>query len=314
MAIPTNAWATSTDGAALLATIREDLSDIITNIDPVDTPLFSMIGSESVQSTKHEWLTDTLASVSAAGRIEGEDFSAAALTDAVRIENYTHILRKDFQVTGTTEAVNNAGMGSQFAYQAEKAMRELARNTEAALIQSTATDADGVTGGTQALGDSDSARTMKGLSAFVPTSSPDHSDAAGGALSEAEFTALLESLWTAGAMPNTVLCSATAKKYISGFSGNTNILRHNTPDVHKVTQNVLAYESDFGTVDVVLERYPVSGESYVFDRNMLSKGYLRPTRMTRLAPNGDSERGMVLHELTLIVKHPSATGKWTGIS
>lgn len=314
MAIPTNAWATSTDGAALLATIREDLSDIITNIDPVDTPFMSMIGSEAIASTKHEWLTDTLASVSITGRIEGEDFSAAALTDAVRLENYTHILRKDFQVTGTTEAVNHAGMGSQFAYQAEKAMRELARNTEAALIQSTATDADGVTAGTQALGDADSARTMKGLSTFVPTSSPDHSDAVTTSITEAQFTALLQKLWDAGAMPNTVLASSAAKIDISGYSGNTNILRHNTPDVHKVTQNVLQYESDFGTVDVVLERYPVSGESYVFDRNLISKGFLRPTRMTRLAPNGDSERGMVLHELTLIVKHPSATGKWTGIA
>ena len=37
---------------------KEDVSDIITNISPYDTPLFSKIGKTKATSTTHEWIED----------------------------------------------------------------------------------------------------------------------------------------------------------------------------------------------------------------------------------------------------------------
>ena len=42
--------------------IREELSDMIYNIDPEETPFISNVGKESVSATYYEWLTDSLSS------------------------------------------------------------------------------------------------------------------------------------------------------------------------------------------------------------------------------------------------------------
>ena len=40
---------------------REDLSDMITNISPTETPFLSSIGSSKATNVYHEWLTHSLA-------------------------------------------------------------------------------------------------------------------------------------------------------------------------------------------------------------------------------------------------------------
>jgi len=56
MAIVTNTFTTySAKG------IREDLSNIITNISPEETPFQSNIGKENITNTLYEWQTDALA-------------------------------------------------------------------------------------------------------------------------------------------------------------------------------------------------------------------------------------------------------------
>ena len=68
MAIVTNTFTTySAKG------IREDLSNVITNIAPEETPFMSNIGKENVTNTLYEWQTDTLAAAAANSQLEGDD-------------------------------------------------------------------------------------------------------------------------------------------------------------------------------------------------------------------------------------------------
>jgi len=53
--------------------IREDLSNVITNIAPEETPYQSNIGRETVSNTLFEWQTDTLADAAANAQLEGDD-------------------------------------------------------------------------------------------------------------------------------------------------------------------------------------------------------------------------------------------------
>ncbi len=340
MAIVSGARHTSAD---LGLTIREDLSDVISMISPYDTPFFSMIGTVAATSTKHEWLRDSLAAADSSGALEGDEFAGATLTTPTRTSNFTQILRKDFSVTGTNEAVTHAGMASQFSYQMMKALRELARNTEQALLcQDIATDADGAT---------DAARTMKGLyhqildadvavaaDNFVfdvvgtdGTGAPEATTGTAAALTESDFNTLLQRMWEAGVAPDTVLASPAAKRDITAFSGSS-IARFNV-DKNELVKNVMRYESDFGTVDVMLERFgPVGGgasptantneiaaldgsnSAFAFERQHINKAILRPTVAERLPRSGDSERGMILHELTLQVGAIGAAGAWVNIA
>ena len=330
-------------------TIREDLSDVISMISPYDTPFFSMIGTVAANSTKHEWLRDSLAAADSGGAVEGDEFSGATLVDPSRTSNYTQILRKDFSVTGTNEAVTHAGMASQFSYQMMKALRELARNTEQALLcQNDQTTPEGAAG---------TARTMKGLYhnilddavdnfifdcgyATTGGSAGDSTDGTGAPgtsadttadnLTETEFNTLLQRMWEAGVAPDTVLASPAAKRDITAFAGSS-IARFNV-DRNELVKNVMRYESDFGTVDVMLERFgPVgaaaesgnAGEilavtgsqtAFAFERQHINKAILRPTVAERLPRSGDSERGMILHELTLEVGAIGAAGAWVNIA
>lgn len=74
---------------------REDLSDIIYDISPTDTPFMSNIGRNSASNTLHEWQTDALAAASATNKqLEGDDADADTASPTTRFGNYTQISRK----------------------------------------------------------------------------------------------------------------------------------------------------------------------------------------------------------------------------
>ena len=68
MAIATNTSLTFSGVA-----IREDLSDVIYNIAPMDTPFMSGLSKQSVDNTFYEWQTDTITAGAANRKIEGDE-------------------------------------------------------------------------------------------------------------------------------------------------------------------------------------------------------------------------------------------------
>jgi len=102
--------------------IREDLSDVIYDISPQDTPIMSSIGKSKATSVFHEWQTDSLAAATTANfLVEGADATDASVSPSTRIGNYTQIVGKTIRVSGTLEAVDKAGRKSEKAYQMAKA-------------------------------------------------------------------------------------------------------------------------------------------------------------------------------------------------
>src|SRR3990167_4119623 len=84
--------------------IREDLSNLISNISPTKTPFLSRAGKESVSNTLFEWQTDALAAaVTSNQQIEGDDLASTytAAVASVRVGNYCEIARKEVSVSGT---------------------------------------------------------------------------------------------------------------------------------------------------------------------------------------------------------------------
>jgi len=110
--------------------MREDLSDVIYDISPTDTPFLSSItGKGTVANTTFEWQTDALAAASGTNyHVEGAAVGAAATTATTRLTNKTQISKKVVEVSGTHEAVNNAGKKSEMAHQLAKASKELKRD------------------------------------------------------------------------------------------------------------------------------------------------------------------------------------------
>jgi len=140
---------------------REDLIPLITMISPEDTPFLSAMGTKKATGTKHEWLTDVLAAPVLNAVVEGAAaFTAntsASHTPRVRVSNTIQNIRKIGSVSDNQEAVLKAGIKSEYSYQLEKATKEIARDTERAMLQGTQ--------GTLANG----APLMQGLFSFTQT-------------------------------------------------------------------------------------------------------------------------------------------------
>ena len=152
MAVPTNTRLTfSAIG------IREDLSNIIYNIAPTETPFLSGCGRETADNTFFEWQTDDLTTAAANRSLEGNDPESLAVAEPTRVGNYTQISVKAVQTSGTAEAVDFAGRRSSQAYQLAKRAKEMKRDMEKMLMDNVARNA----------GAAGTARVTAGLGAWV---------------------------------------------------------------------------------------------------------------------------------------------------
>jgi hypothetical protein len=292
--------------------INEDLHQTIYNIDPIDTPVLSMAADGTATNTLHEWLTDTLDTADGTNaRIEGDDKTGTAVTAPSRLVNYTQISDKVVVLSGTQIAVDNAGRADDMAYQIAKKSKSLKRDMETIITGNQAAVA----------GDDTTARKLRSLEAWYPTANSSRgtggaagtttlaaTDATTGdlrAIKESLLKDVLQKVWTAGGDPDYIIAGAVNKQRISGFAGNAT--RVNTSD-NKLMASVDVYESDFGSLKIVPNRFSRARTVHVVQSDMIGVEYLRQFKTDALAKTGDSEKMLVLAEYTLRLHNPNAHG------
>lgn len=292
--------------------IKEDLSSVIKNIAPTDTPFLSAIGKGKATSTSHLWNKDTLQTPSTTGAVEGADPSGSAITMPTQLSNVTHITVRDFKLSGTAEAVDSVGPATKLKYQLPRHMKMLARDQEATLV-----NAD------YAAGNSTTARSLRGLIDWLDDTTyvdaDQHYDfgtayASTNLLTETRFNTQLQVAWENGGEANFALVSPGVKRTISGFNGSNKVTVNADQSAKKLINVVDIYESDFGTVKIVPERfyesdYDSSSAAYydkcaILDTSLWRVDHLRPTKVEKLAKTGDSMPYMIVSEYTLAALEP----------
>lgn len=289
---------------------REDLSDIIFDISPTETPVLTAIPKNSATGVKHEWQKDTLTAASSTNFvIEGDDATTDSSAATTRIFNYTAISDKVARVTGTQEAVSKAGRQSEMAYQMEKRMKELKRDVESILLENNAYVA----------GNDTTAREVGGLQAWIKTNtdiaadataatgdgSDAHTDGTARALVESMFESVLSSAWTNGGMPSIGVLNAFQKRKVANFSGNAT--RQQDADKKKITNTVDIYIDPLGNeIRMVPDRFVPTDVVYFIDPEYLKFSTLRDFQTIELAKTGDTERKQILAEYTLEVCNEAA--------
>jgi len=280
---------------------REDLMDVITTISPTETPLLSGLKKKSVNGKYVEWQTDSLATAATNAKVEGADYTFPTLAPTSRVGNYTQILNKPFQVSMTEDVISKAGRDSEKAYQLEKATKELARDAEYEIINSTV-----------AVGSSAAARSMKGLLSWISTNVETGSGTGTEALTEDMFNDALQTIWTAGGKPNMALVNGFQKRKISSFA--TSNTRNIDAANGRLQNYVSVYESDFGVIEVVIDHFMASDQVALLQKDMWELGILRPFRSKEVPSVGDSIKGVVEGEITLIAKNEASSGKITQLT
>jgi len=272
--------------------IREDLSDVIYDISPTDTPFMSSIaGKGSVSNTLFEWQTEALASAVINNyHVEGADAGTAATTVTARVTNQTQISKKVVEVSGSHEAVNNAGKKSELAHQLAKASKELKRDMEGSLLANNAA----------AAGNATTARETRGAAHWITTNVTDAgTSGTNAAMVEADVLAAAEAVWTAGGEASTILLGATNKKLITAMSGRADAIRSVADNNMTIQNSVDVYVSDFGTYNIIMDRFCDQDFVYFLDHDMWSVDYLRDFQTVDIARAGDGEKKMLLVEYGL---------------
>ena len=282
--------------------IREDLQDAIYDISPTTTPFMSTVGRTKAKNTYHEWQTDSLADVNLANaQVEGADAVSSTLTPTTRVGNYTQISDKVIQVSTTDDVVDKAGRSTETAYQLSKASAEIKRDMESILLSDQAKNAGNNATGFPATSE---ARLLGGLASWITTNSV---DTAGGALTETMLKEAVLKAYNSGGEPDVLLVSPANKQVVSEFEGIA-AQRYEAPKSKATTIIGAAdvYLSDFGSVNVVPDRFLSDDYSFVLDPSMASVAYLRPFKSQKLAKMGDSEKHLLNVEYTLVVNNEAA--------
>lgn len=292
---------------------REDLSDVLYDISPTETPFLTIAGKGNATGTKHEWLIDALADPAENAHIEGNDAAPADAAPRGRLDNYTQIFAKHAVVTGTQEKVlKGGGIKSEMAYQIARRMKEMKRDAERAFVGPATAKAAGSDSVARRSGSFQSymnASTYFGGAGFVAPAGNGVGAGTAGTnrpLTEAIFKAALQSLWTnSGGNENIVaLCGANQRSAISGFTGSST--RYVTTDDKKLTASINVYDGDFHTVTVQPDRYCDQNSLFLVDKEYVKIADLRPIASSDLAKTGDSMRKQIIWEATLEVCNPKA--------
>ena len=309
--------------------VREDLSDIIYNISPMDTPFMSGAGKGSCSNTLFEWQKDELAAAAANQKLEGDNPASLAVVEPVKLTNQTQISEKAVQTSGTAEAVDWAGRKSSQAYQLAKRAKEIKRDMELMLTGNDvkAAGAAGVPRKTAAfnswLGDAVAADSniIDGSAGVPILNAGDGTVVAVPAGAIAVLTMdmvndCVQQVWTAGGSPDVIMCDASLKVKMSALAGSVVadiVTNHDKASPAHAVNSVDVIVTDFGTFKIVPSRLCQANQLYIVDFDFWSVDYLRPFTTETLAKTGDSVQQMMIAEYGLRGKNGQANGAVIGV-
>lgn len=306
---------------------REDLSDILTILEPESTPLTSMANKATATGTFFEVQVDDLSTASFDGVNEGEDVTSFdnKAANRARIGNYVQKFRRTYAVSDIQEIVNTAGVASEFANAEGKAVREIKRDMEAAFCSAQDRQADSGTGAPYKTRGMFKFLGLGGQPSDIPAFAQNVANDTTGTQTETTFNSVLQELYEANGMPGgqlTLIAGPTLKKEISDFSrqaGGAGFAYQVTQPAEskKITLSVNFYEGDFGNVAIIpstlLNR--TSGSSTIdgdagllIDPDYVAIHTLKAESNSELENQGGGRRGFCDVIAGLAVHSPKAHG------
>jgi hypothetical protein len=141
-------------------------------------------------------------------------------------------------------------------------------------------------------------RTMGGLLSMISGSDAVVQAASGAALTEDMVNNAMRSCWEKGGRPGVLVCNGFQKRKISGFVTSATQYREGE---NKLKSLIDVYETDFGTVRVILSRWVPQDKVLLLDLDRIQVMPLagRSFHVKPLAVTGDFRRAQVIGEYTL---------------
>jgi hypothetical protein len=307
---------------------REDLTDVLTIMEPESTPFTSMAQKATASGTFFEVQVDDLSTPSFDGVNEGEDVTAFdnKAVNRARIGNYVQKFRRSFAVSDIQEIVATAGVTSEFANAEAKAVRELKRDVEAAVCSGQDRQAEAGAGAPYKTRGMFKFLGLGGQPSDIPAFAQNVANDTTATQTETTFNSVLQELYEANGMPGgqlTLIAGPTLKKEISDFArqeGSTTSLSFSVTqpaESKKITLSVNFYEGDFGNVAIVPSVYlnrtsgsdAIDGDAgLLIDPEYVAIHTLKAESNSELENQGGGRRGFCDIIAGLAVHSPKAHG------
>ena len=290
---------------------RETLSDIVSRVTPEDTPIFSLIEKETFAGTHPEWETDSLAAPAANIQLEGDEYTFGATLPAVRLGNYTQIMRRDGIISGTQDATDNAGAVEQVKYQKVKRGIELRKDVEFSIVDTNAS----VGGATRESGSlntwitSNASRGAGGANGGYNTGTGLTVAPTAGAqraFTKTLLDTVMQAGYTNGANFRHLVVSPYIKSVFVTFMSDTNVAAFryaaSSGKDNSIVANADVYEGPFGKVMVHPNRImagsaTLARNAFLIDPEYLKFGWFRPIKEDKdIAKTGDAKKFVILGE------------------
>ncbi len=307
--------------------VREQLSDKVYDISPMDFPVMSAIGrGAKATNTKVEWQKKVVRSAKTNKLKDGDDAVLTTVTPHTRLANWTQIFGEAVSVSGTAQAVSTAGRKDDLANAVMYATKGIKRDIETALCANAASD-DGSRGTARGFGgieswlttnvDRGSGGSSGGYNSgtYQTAAATDASSTNQRTITEAKLKTVLGSIWTnsdEGCAP-LVVVGIFSKQKVSSFSGRATASQQYPmgPKSSKSLAIIGAadiYVSDTGVHRIVPSRFSRARSALLLNPEYLSARYLRPFKVEPLAKTGDADKKQLIAELTLEVGNEAAHG------
>ena len=297
--------------------VREDLADIIYEIDPYETPMVSAIGSKEAEQPNTEWLVQQLMNADDNAQPEGFRYAAQPAIGPLRTNNICQIMFRGVTVTNTYRVSNTVG-GDEWDRQSLLKGKELRRDLEWCITRAS-------------IKATTSPRRMSGFQTWVTNGSMGTggslvADPANGTAAPVTGTAryptldlvasAMQQAFQVGGHPSLIIMSPRLKPIFSslaqGGTGNTivaqNIVRATTPSPVTIVGAVDVYLSDFGRLDLAPDIFMPDNYFEMIDIDYIELAPLpgRDMVLEEYARVGDAQDGGVIFEGTLRVTAPRA--------
>ena len=267
-------------------TNRDDLTDVITNISPTQTPIVTMIGTAKAKATYHEFPEDVLADAATNAYVEASADTTVAAPARTRKGNYTQIMKRGYEVSETQQAVDTAGVDDEYGYNMLKAMKVIAKDLEMAVT----------TQGAAVAGTTTIARKMAGIPGLVTTNVVSNAGTAR-VITRDLITTALQDAWNKGGEPNKLIVSGGNKVNISKLT--TSNTKNIDAKKKEIVEAVDVIDTDFGRIEIVASRFMPDTSILVLDPQYLAIAWLRRFKKTDLPSTDDALKGVIKGEMTL---------------
>ncbi len=220
---------------------------------------------------------------------EGSDPPAARAVDRVDRFNYTQVFGPvAVQVSGTEQVVQKYGLvGTEFDHQVANRIKEQSIAVEQAILN-----------GIPSAGSATVGRTMGGFAYYITS----NVDATTTTLTDSAFMAQMQACFDAGGNPDRFVVGSKQKRVISGLD-STNIRYQQQTNTRG--QVVEFYDTDYGRVSIILDRWALTNQGFLFSREQATLATLRPMQFEMLAKTGDSVKGQVVAERSMRFRRQS---------